>query len=552
MTELTLVQLIGVMRRWWWLLVIGPLVGGVLGWTAAQCVEPVYQADAKLLIDRSSLGSSQTGSASAYNDILAAERLTQTFGQLVTTRVVLSEALARMGEQAGDLTVSELEDALTVTIVPDTQIITVEVTDADPERAALIVNTVGEVFTEEALTFRPEVSVDNSEALQQSIDDVVEQMNITQDEIAALEARPDANTASIQAQLRELRTLLGEDQTRHAELVEIQQRMTLSAAESGVLVKIVDPAVASDTAVNGNPAFTLFIGLLGGFVVAGGVVFVLGYLDNTVKRPADVTRIAGRNALGIIPAFDHPENFDALTDLRSAPAEAFRALRTNLQFATARNVVRSIVVTSATPGDGKTTSIIYLAMVLAQGGQRVILVDGNLRKPALHRLAGVENRSGFSSLMLGESMANVDVHLRATDLPNLRILPSGPLPPNPADLLNSQRTEDLIRHLELKADIVLIDSPALGYADALILTGMTSGSLLVIDAGKTRSNELSEALSTLAQAGRPIFGTILNNAQVTRGERESQPHLTSPDDAYDAEPVAPSRRRRKMPSFLSR
>jgi Mrp family chromosome partitioning ATPase len=164
----------------------------------------------------------------------------------------------------------------------------------------------------------------------------------------------------------------------------------------------------------------------------------------------------------------------------------------------------------------------------------------------------VENRSGFSTLMLGESITNVDLHLRATDLPNLRILPSGPLPPNPADLLDAQRTEDLIRHLELKADIVLIDSPALGYADALILTSMTSGSLLVIEAGGTRSNELAEALAALGQTGRPIFGTILNNAQVTRGERETQPNVSySLDDTSD-EPATPPRPRRKIPTFLSR
>ncbi|MEZ4569729.1 MAG: hypothetical protein R2849_05255 [Thermomicrobiales bacterium] len=233
MTELSLAQIIQIARRWWWILILGPVIGGMIGWTLASQAEPVYHADAKLLLDRPTVDASAESSASAYNNILAAERLTQTFGQLVETRVVLNEALARMGEGAGDLTVDELAAELTVTVVPDTQIIQVEATDDDPDRVALIVNTVSEVFIEQATTFRPDVSTDNSAALQASIDDIVEAMEMTQEQISTLEARDDAESASVQAQLRDLRTLLGEYQSRHAELVEIQQRMQISAAGIG-------------------------------------------------------------------------------------------------------------------------------------------------------------------------------------------------------------------------------------------------------------------------------------------------------------------------------
>lgn len=549
MTELTLGQLVQVVRRWWWILLIGPLLGGLLGWVGASRAEPLYEADAKLLLDRSSLSAGPESSASVYNDILAAERLTKTFGQLVTTRVVLEEALVRMGDQAADLTVTSLADSLTVTVVPDTQIIQVEATDADPERAALIVNTVAEVFAEQAASIRPDVPVENSAAVQESIDNIVAQMAETQAAIAALEAREDASTPAVQAQIRELRTQLGEDQSRHAELVEIQQRIALDAAESGILVKIVDPAVASTEPVGGNPAFLIFVGVLGGLAVAGGTVFVLGYLDNTVKQPADVQRITGRGTVGLIPTFDHPERFEALTDLRSAPAEAFRALRTNLQFATVGKVVRSLVLTSAAPGEGTTTTAAYLAMVLAQGGQRIILVDANLRRPSLHNLAGVSNRTGLTSLLLGDSLTDVEHHLAQTDIPQLKVLPSGPLPPNPADLLNSQRMEDIIRHLELKAELVIFDTPALRYADALILTGMAGGALLVASAGKTRSNELADAIATLEQAGRPIFGTVLNHAHIGHAEREEHAHLAT-HNGY-ADPADPAGRRR-IPGFISR
>ncbi len=552
MTELTLAQIIQVGRRWWWILVIGTLLGGMAGWAAASRAESSYQADAKLLLDRSSLSSAPDNSASAYNNILAAERLTQTFGQLVTTRTVLNESLARMGEEANGMTASSLEAALTVTVIPDTQIIKIDATDPDPDRAALIVNTVAEVFASQAATIRPEISVENADALQASIDDIVGQMEETQRQITELEARSDANSGAIQTQLRDLRTQLGQDQSRHAELVETQQRMTINAAESGVLVKIVDPAVASGTPVNSNPSFLLFAGLLTGFILAGGVVFVLGYLDNTVKDPADVQRITGRNALGLIPSFEHPEQFEALTDLRSPPAEAFRALRTNLQFATVGKVVRSLVLTSAAPGEGTTTTATYLAMVLSQGGQRIILVDANLRHPSLHRVADVANRAGVTNLLLGDSLESVEDYLRSTDLEHLKILTSGPLPPNPADLLNSRRMEDLIKHLELKADLVIIDCPPLRYADALIVTGMSSGALVVAASGKTRSNDLADAIGTIEQTGRPIFGTILNKARVPRGERETQSPAADARTAGPAIPTNSTSKRRSIAGLLSR
>jgi non-specific protein-tyrosine kinase len=553
-TELTLAQIVQIARRWWWILLLGLCAGVVVGAALASRTEPVYQADAKLLLDRPTLETTPESSANAYNNILAAERLTQTFGQLVETRIVLSEALARIGPEAGDLTVDELDEALTVTVVPETQIIQIEFSGNDPQQAASVVNAVSAVFIEEAASIRPDVSNDNTNALQQSIDDIVADMAMIQADIADLEARADANSATVTAQLRDLRTLLGENQSRHAELVEIQQRMTISAAETGVLVKVVDPAGPPDAALSANPAFTVFLSVIGGLALAGAVVFVLGYLDNTVKEPAGVQRITGRSTLGLIPVFGHPERFEALTNLGVQSAEAFRTLRTNLQFATHGKVVRSLVMTGTRPGDGATTTAAYLAMVLAQGGQRVILVDADLRNPSLHRMVGLPNRSGLTNLLLGDSMEHVEGYLRKTDIGELLILTSGPLPPNPADLMNSKRMEDIVRHLELRADLVIFDCPALQFADALILTGMVSGSLFVVAAGKTRSNELAEAVSALDQTGRPIFGTVLNRVRPARDAHDSPGHLIpQAEDPVDADSLgrAPGRRR-GIPDFLSR
>ena len=556
MTELTLAQIVQVARRWWWLLALGPIVGAALGLALAAQSESVYRADAKLLVDRAAVTGGVESSSGAYNNILAAERLTQTFGQLVTTRAVLSETLIRMGDQAGDLTVDDLESAIAVTVVEDTQIIQIEATDSDPNRAALILNTVSEVFAEQAAIVTPDLPSENSDALQQSIDDIVEDMAATQDEIATLEASGSGSSATVQAQIRELRTLLGEYQSRHAELVEIQQRVTITAAESGVIVRTVDPAVAPQSPADANPAFLLFLGLIGGLAVAGAIVFLLGYLDNTLKTPTDLQQVTGYTTLGTIPAFECPEEFAALENLGLQSAEAFRTLRTNIQFATVGKVVRSIAVTSARSDDGTTTVAAYLAMVFAQGGQSVILVDSNLRAPSLHQIAGVPNRLGLSDLLLGESFEQIDRYLQSTDLDDFRILPSGSLPPNPADLLGSQRMEDLVRFLELRADLVLFDCPSLGYADALIVTGIADGALLNAAANRTRSNDLAGAIAKLDQVGRPVFGTVLNRVAVSdRKDHDLPAHLTSNGrDPDHADQDRPPRRERagRVPEFLSR
>ena len=553
MTELTLTQIVQITRRWWWILLLGPVLGGVLGSMLASRTVPVYHADAKLLLDRPPLDASQETSSSAYNSILAAEQLTETYGQLVETRYVLGEALDRMGDQAGDLTIEDLESAITVTVIEDTQIIQIEAVSEDPDEAALILTLVGDVFIEQSASFQPDVSNANTDALQQSIDDIVEDMATTQEEIAALEARADASSATVQAQLRQLRSLLGEYQSRHAELVEIQQRMAISAVTTGVTVQVVDPAIAPEKPVNSNPAFTVFLGILGGIAVAGAIVFILGYLDNTVKDPATMQRITGRSTLGLIPVFSHPERFEALTNLGVESAEAFRTLRTNLQFATLGNVVQSIVVTGARQGDGSTTAAAYLAMVFAQGGQRVILVDADLRRPSLHQFVGLPNRSGLTSLLVGDSLDHADGYLRRTDIEQLLVLTSGPLPPNPADLLNSRRMEEIIRNLESRADLVIFDCPSLQYSDALILTGMVSGSLFVASASRTRSNELAEAVTSLEQTGKPIYGTVLNRMPSSKGRRDSPGHLIPHFHDHDApEASNPPGKRSRIPGFLSR
>lgn len=201
-----------------------------------------------------------------------------------------------------------------------------------------------------------------------------------------------------------------------------------------------------------------------------------------------------------------------VTDPRSAAAEAYRALRTNLSFSSLDDPIRTLVVTTPAPQPGKSTAIANLAVTLAQGGNRTLLADCDLRRPALHEIFGVDNSSGLTSMMLDES-AMTEPPLQETGIDNLWLVPSGPLPPNPADLLGSRRMDAVIARLIESADIALLDAPpVVAVTDAAVLGSKVDGVLLVVTAGVTRREHAERAKETLEKVNVRIVGAVLVNA----------------------------------------
>lgn len=207
-----------------------------------------------------------------------------------------------------------------------------------------------------------------------------------------------------------------------------------------------------------------------------------------------------------------------ITDPRSPAAEAYRTLRTNLSFYSLDRPIQSLVVTSPGPGVDKSSTVANLAVILAQGGRRVILVDCDLRRPSLHELFGLPMSPGLTSLTLEEKG---NLPLQDTGIENLRLLASGPKPPNPADLLGANRMDQVIAQLADQADMVLFDAPpVVAAADAAILAAKTDGILLVIQAGKTRRDQSERARELLEQAKVRIIGVALTNAPRESGSGE--------------------------------
>lgn len=207
------------------------------------------------------------------------------------------------------------------------------------------------------------------------------------------------------------------------------------------------------------------------------------------------------------------EGLVTVADPRSPVAEAYRTLRTNIQFSSLDRKVRTLLVTSTGAAEGKSTTIANLGVTFALTGNRVVLVDSDLRRPSLDKIFGLANQHGLTSLMLDES--DPVAALQTTPVERLRVLTSGPLPPNPSELLASQRLDRIVSALSDAADIVLFDSPPIiAVTDAAVLARKVDAVLLVVSAGKTRREHAARARQLLEKVGANVLGVVLNNAQI--------------------------------------
>jgi len=292
-----------------------------------------------------------------------------------------------------------------------------------------------------------------------------------------------------------------------------QQRKRLASGEASNAISIVQPALAPIEPVFPKVTLNTALGAAAGGFLAIAVVALILYLDDTVKSQQSIENVLQLPVLGLV--WRDRAEAKPLVDGKGASrpgrsAEAFRIIRTNLEFVTSIHQEKVLLVTSAQKGDGKTTIASNLAVTLAEAGKRVILVDADLRLPLVHRYFDADNGRGLTNLLVNRQ-ADIAGELRCTPLSTLRILVSGPLPPNPADLLQSERMSDILARLGAEADVVIIDSPpVLAVADAMSLASKADAVILVVANGSTRVGSMRQAVLSLRRAMKPILGVVLN------------------------------------------
>ena len=387
-----------------------------------------------------------------YQDILGSQQLTKTYAQLVTSTVNLEQALEALAGVYDELALEALEENVTASAVRDTQLIRIAAEDADPHRAAAIASTVAEVFPcyiEEA-------------------------------------------------------QLAGDDESGAGVL------NTIFVAES---------AQVPSSPVRPSLPVNVAIGVLLGLLVVAAIIAVVEYFDDGVNDREDVQRL-DVPFLGSVLQASRPKGVDkemwvpnvAGPQRDEALTESYRQVQANLMFALGANDAKVLLVTSANPSEGKSTTSANLATTLAESSKRVLLIDGDLRKPVLHRYFSLPNSSGLSTAFVVEPQSVRRLLKQIT--PTFFVLTAGPVPPNPAELLGSRKMASMLEELAQPFDIVVIDSPPiLRLADASVLTAMADGVVLVARRGKTHQKDLEDAAEVIRSSRKPLLGVVLNGSK---------------------------------------
>lgn len=498
------------LRKWWWLVAVATLVAAVSSVLATLQQPTLYQASSSLMIGSIFNNPNPNGS-----EFWLGQQLATTYVEISKGEAVRRATMERLG-LPGWL------PQYTVRQVPNTLLIEISVIDSSPERATAVADELADQLILRSPTATQQGDAQRQAFIQEQLTDLESQIKATQAEIVArqtalgelVSARQIADT---QAQIAGLQSKLNSLQANYAGLLA-----NTSAGAINTLNVVERAADRTPVQVGSGRLFTILTAAAIGFVLAAAAAYLLEYLDDTVKSPDDVEKLTKLPTLaGImrIAGESDPDRLITIKEPRSNTAEAYRSLRTGVQFATVEGDNRSLLITSPNPGDGKTVTAGNLALVFAQAGKRVVLVDADLRRPKQHKLFGLSNQAGLSTLFMrldpnssaAEQEAALDEALQPSMDNNLQILTSGPLPPNPSELLGSQRMRQILEALHRRCDLVIFDTPPLlVVTDALVLSGHAQNVLLVAQVQKTRDGALQRAAALLREANVHALGVVLN------------------------------------------
>ena len=441
---------------------------------------PVYEAKATIVLQQTAgelvLDPSQLGSAEN-------ERTVNTELEVLRSQTVVDATETAVGRpvdvSAGVLGMSD--------------VLEVRARSTDPDQATLDANAYALAYVD----FRREQAIDE---LDIAIEVVADRIDDIDGRILALPEEAFAERSGLESQ-RELYTQRLDQLQLAAGLASGPTVLTLADRPSSPLTP--------QPVRNGALAFVI------GLVLGVALAFLREYLDDSIKTKEDLERAADVTVVGLIPTItswkdrSKPHLVSGVAP-DSPAAEAYRTLRTSVQFLSLDHPIQTLQVTSVNPEESKTTTVANLAVAMARTGTRIIIVGSDLRRPRIHEFFGATNDVGLTSVILGDSTLS-DAVQSVSNQPNLALLASGPLPPNPSELLGSKRMRETLRAVQEHCDLVLLDSPpVLPVADAMVLSGLVDATLLVARAGMTTRSGAHRAVELLHQVGAPLVGTVLS------------------------------------------
>ncbi len=512
-TESDIGEYLAVLRRRWFV-VVGTMALVVAIVAALDFSKtPVYQASSQLLLQPKQSESIFSPAQAATDPTRAVQNELKIINSLAV-RTAVAEAYG------SSISISAASGG-------DDDVIILSATDTDPDEAARKVNVYAETYQEERFNAIVEDLAQSKAVLQQQIDDFQAEIDAINKPLAELDQRlattpsSDPAYADLLAERERLNNeIQAERSDREDQLSEYQQRLQVLQLSERLTttggVQILNPATVPKTPISPNIVRDLVQAALIGLFLGIGLAFLLEQVDDSVRSTGDLERAAkGLPILGLIPFDDgwkdrSTPRVTTQAAPMSATAEAYRGLRTTLQYLGLHRPMGVVQITSASANEGKTSTMANLAIAFAEAGMPVAVVGCDLRRPRAHSFLQVDGSVGLTSVLLGDcpleqALQQSPVH------PNIRVLPSGPRPPNPSELLSLDRTSDLIQSLLHTHAIVFLDCPpVLPVTDSLVLSRCVDASLFIARANSTSKREVKRSIERLNQVSSPLVGTILN------------------------------------------
>lgn len=486
-----------------WLVIVPVLIITIGAYVATSLYStPLYQSSAELLQRSSGLDKALLGS-DVFQQSYSPERDMQTASELVKSPQVASAVAASMGEQLGDRDPASM---VNVSVIGKSDILRITITDTDAQRAADVANS----FANEYINWRRGV---DQEVLQAARIPLETQVLNTPPELQ--------ESASYKVLKDKLETL---------KLIESIQTGNL---------ELVKPATIATSPFSPKPMRTAIMALIASLAFGVGLAFIMEHLDTKVRSTGEISAVIQKPVLAAVPKMSANNNgsLETLANPSGASSESFRLLKTNLGYIEPDREIKSIMVTSAHAGEGKTTTIANLAVTMARAGQRVIVLDGDMRRPMLHHYMGIDNSIGLTNVIAGsctlrESLQMIDAQDLAISSSNLMAntaIPGfsastngvkpiycatvGPIPPNPGELISSEKFGSLIDEARQYADIVLVDAPPLGaVGDAASMASKVDGVVVVVRIAQTPKKSLGLINHFIETVPTCVMGLVVTNA----------------------------------------
>jgi len=502
--------------HWWWLIILCTLIAGVTCYLSVRNLPPIYEVHATLIVG-SSLNKANPNSSEFYLE----QQLASVYAT-IGSQGQLSEPTMKALEL-------ESLPKYYISPIPNSALIDIVVSDTDPARAQAVANELARQLIKTSPSGDAAQSEQRQSFINEQLDKMQAEIKATDEQIVEQnELLGQANSARKIADIqRQISALEQKRNTLQANYTNLLANTEEGAPNS---LSIVQEASLPTQPVGPNKLLYMALASVLGLFLSTGSAYVIELLDTGIKTKEEVEAIFNAPVLGELPSF--PKSEAALytaRNPRSPITDAFRSLRTNLEFMGINEPMRTLLITGPDLSIGKTTVASNLALMFAQGDKKVILVDADLRRPALGAIFGLSHGFGVSDVCVGRadlfnSLVSWNNTVSSSDgdekkrpflkqIDLLKILPAGTLPPNPAELLSSARFEQILEELTHHADLVIIDSPPLFLPDTSVLFPKVDGILMVVQLGKIKKNTINLAKEQIKRSGAKLLGVAINRTR---------------------------------------